>query len=324
MTTHTESKIKNIHIIINPASGKSEPILPIINETLKDSRIQWDVSVTKKDGDCERLAREWAKKKVNAILVYGGDGTIMEAVRGMLETDVPLGILPGGSGNVLATELGISKDLKEACNLIVDGPHIVRPVDIARFHKKYFITRSSLGLEAEFVKGAKRETKNRFGPLAYFLGLPHALKKSHLTRYDLMIDGKPHTVRGLTCIVTNCGGVGMGDLSLDKAINVSDGLIDVIIAKRADISAFARFFASLLKKELPHDRTLVRHFQGKDIAVIASRSQTLQCDGEVLGKGNTLTAKVIPNAIHVIVPPPVKEANEENGKNAENIGVSAT
>ena len=109
-----KKKIKNIHIIINPAAGKKEAILPIINESMKEAGIKWEVSVTKEAGDGIQMARAAVKEGVDAIAVYGGDGTLMEVISGLMGSEVPLVILPGGSANIMATELAIHKDLKEA------------------------------------------------------------------------------------------------------------------------------------------------------------------------------------------------------------------
>src|ERR1017187_9827360 len=113
-----EKKIKRIRIIINPAAGKDESILPVINTSMKEAGITWEASITHEAGDAVRFAKAAVKEKIDALAVYGGDGTLMEAISGLIGSKVPLIILPGGSANVMANELGIPKDLKEACMLI--------------------------------------------------------------------------------------------------------------------------------------------------------------------------------------------------------------
>src|SRR6185503_15125823 len=103
-------------------SGKEESILPIINTTMKEAGIKWDASITHKAGDAIELAKAAVKQDIDAIAVYGGDGTLMEVIGGLMGSEMPLIILPGGSANVMANELGIPKDLKEACTLISQGP----------------------------------------------------------------------------------------------------------------------------------------------------------------------------------------------------------
>ena len=294
-------KIKNIHIIINPASGKGESTLPIINSSMKEAGIKWEASITHQAGDAIRFAKAAAKEGIDALAVYGGDGTLMEAISGLIGSEIPLVILPGGSANVMATELGIPTDLKEACALLGHGPLETKTIDVGQFDKRYFIVRISLGFEADVVKGADRQTKNKIGIFAYFLSAVAALKKSKKAVYHLKIDGQEHEVQGLACIITNTGNLGFSKISFDKHIDVSDGFLDVVVVRKANLSLFKLMVVTLLKRERPDNLELVEHWQGKDISVTSSPKQAVQCDGEVLEK-MPLHIKVIPGAIKVLVP----------------------
>ncbi|KKT75789.1 MAG: hypothetical protein UW69_C0009G0003 [Microgenomates group bacterium GW2011_GWA2_44_7] len=296
-----EKKIKNIHIIINPAAGKNEPVLAIINKGLKDSGIRWEILITKKAGDGLQFAKVAVKEGVDAVAAYGGDGTMMEVAGGLMGTEVPLVILPGGSANVLATELNIPKDLKEAFALIHHGPHEIKAVDMAQYNHCHFITGMVLGFGADLVKGADRESKNKFGILAYFFSAAAVLQRLKLTRYDLKIDGKEYRVKGLTCLVYNVGNLGFSKISLDKHIDISDGLLDVMILKKANLSFLKLLVTTFLTRERPENYELVEHWQGKDISLSSSRKQIVQCDGEVI-EPISLHIKVIPAAIKILVP----------------------
>ncbi len=296
-----EKKIKNIHIIINPGSGKGESILPIINASMKEAGIQWEALITHKAGDATQFAKNAVKEGVDAVTVYGGDGTLMEVVRGLIGSKIPLIILPGGSANVMANELGIPKDFKEACALISIGPSEMKAIDVGQFNNRYFIVGISIGFSADLVKDANRETKNRIGILAYFFSAAAALMKMKLSNYHLKIDGNEYEVRGLTCIVTNAGNLGFTKISLDKHIDVSDGLLDVVIVRKANLSLFKLIVITLIKRERPENFELVEHWQGKEISISSGRKQVVQCDGEVIEKF-PLHIKVIPAAIRVLVP----------------------
>jgi len=104
-----EKKIKNIYIIINPAAGEEEAVLPIINTSMKEAGIAWEAFITHEAGDGIKFAQAAVKAGVDALAVYGGDGTLIEAISGLIGSEIPLAILPGGSANVAATELGIPK-----------------------------------------------------------------------------------------------------------------------------------------------------------------------------------------------------------------------
>ena len=296
-----EKKIKNIHIIINPAAGEEEAILPIINLSMKEAGITWEAFITHQAGDGIKFARAAVKEGVDALAVYGGDGTLMEAISGLIGSEIPLVILPGGSANVVATELGIPIDLKEACTLLGHGPLETKTIDVGQFDERYFITGISLGFGADLVKGADRETKNKIGILAYFLSAAAALKKTKRAIYHLKIDGQEYKLQGLTCIIANTGNLGFTKISLDKHIDISDGFLDVVILRKASLGLLKHIVVTLLKRERPHNLELVQHWQGKDISVTSTPKQTVQCDGEVLEE-MPLHIKIIPGAIKVLVP----------------------
>jgi len=98
---------RHIHVIINPAAGQAEPILNVLNSVLRPAGIRWDVCVTNEDGDARQYAQLAVTAGVDAVAVYGGDGTVTEAASGLIGSTMPLAILPGGTGNTMAIELGI-------------------------------------------------------------------------------------------------------------------------------------------------------------------------------------------------------------------------
>src|ERR1039457_6391207 len=233
-----EKKIRNIHIIINPAAGKGGSSLSIINESMKEAGIKWEAFITHQAGDAIQFAKAAVKEDVDAIAVYGGDGTLMETISGLIGSEIPLVILPGGSANVMAKELDIPTDLKEACTVLSQNPLMTKTIDVGCFNNRYFITGISIGFGADLVKGANRETKNKFGILAYFFSMAAALKKLKLVHYHLKIDGNQYEVQGLTCMVNNAGNLGFTKISLDKHIDISDGLLDVVVVRKSNLNLF--------------------------------------------------------------------------------------
>ena len=293
--------VKRIHIIINPGAGKREPVLSVVNATMKEASIRWEASITHQAGDATRFAKAAASEGIDALAVYGGDGTLKEAISGLIGSEIPLVILPGGSANVMATELGIPTDLEEACALLSHCPIRTRAIDVGQFDKRYFIVGVSLGFEADIVNGTDSETKSKIGLLAYFLSAVRALKITKKAVYHLKVDGQEYEVQGLTLLVANTGSFGFGNISLDKHIDVSDGFLDVVVLRKANLSLLRLAAVTLLKRERPDNLELVEHWQGRDISVFASPKQMIQCDGELLEK-LPLHIKVVPGAIRVVVP----------------------
>ena len=201
----------------------------------------------------------------------------------------------------MATELCIPSDLKEACRLLNAGPIETRTIDVGQFDKRYFLVGISLGFQADIVKGADRKTKNKIGILAYFLSAVRALKITRKAVYHIKIDGQEHEVQGLMCLITNTGNLGFSSISFDKHIDVSDGFLDVVVVRKANLSLFRLMVVTWLRRERPDNLELVEHWQGKEISVVSRPKQAIQCDGEVLDV-RPLHIKIIPGAIKILVP----------------------
>ena len=108
------SKPKKLHVIANPASGRRIPLLQMLNDTLRPHGINWDLSVTHKPGDGAQATKRALEDGADMIACFGGDGTVMEVTDGLMGTDVPLLVLSGGTGNLVASELGVPRDVEKA------------------------------------------------------------------------------------------------------------------------------------------------------------------------------------------------------------------
>jgi diacylglycerol kinase (ATP) len=109
---------RRIRVIINPAAGQDRPILVVLNRVFHPAGVDWDVCVTKRAGDAREYAKQAVQAGVDAVGVYGGDGTVMEVASGLIGSDIPLANFPGGTANVMSVELAIPNDLAEASALV--------------------------------------------------------------------------------------------------------------------------------------------------------------------------------------------------------------
>lgn len=290
---------KRIHVIINPAAGQPEPILHALNNVFRPARVRWDVSITQKSGDARRFAREAASAGVDVVAAYGGDGSVMEVAHGLMGSEVPMAILPGGTANLMSVELGIPRKLAEASQVACSEKSQVRMVDIGQVGERYFLLRVGIGFAAEKVRIADRELKNKYGILAYSIGALKAVKVAQTARYLITIDGKHHTTEGLTCLIDNAGNLGIAGLSASKRISVSDGLLDVIIVRDFRFSAWVAMTASVTDRQPNPD--YFHHWQGSEISITTEPPLSIQGDGEMWGQ-TPVSVKVIPQAIRVLVP----------------------
>jgi diacylglycerol kinase family enzyme len=102
-------RFRTVRIVVNPASGRDEPFLGPLNDAFHPAGISWDVRITGGAGDARRLAAEASADSVDLVAVYGGNGTVAEVVEGLMGTDTPLAILPGGTGNGAAVSAGSAR-----------------------------------------------------------------------------------------------------------------------------------------------------------------------------------------------------------------------
>ena len=297
------SKISFVQTIINPAAGRDQPILKTLNAAFTTAGVDWDVAITKKPGDGTRLAKKAVEAGADVVLVHGGDGTVMEVASGLVGSQVPLAIVPGGTANVMSHELGIPVDLVEACTLAVNPDATIRKIDMGKIKDVYFMLRAGMGFEAAMVRGADRELKDRVGLLAYALSGLQELTDPQIARYHLVLDGQNVETEGLACIVANSGNIGAAGMSLAPNIDISDGLLDVMVVTKADLPSLIALAATVVGGA-ENDAPALQHWQVKQVTISSDPPQQVQVDGEMLAQ-TPIDVQIVPEAVKVIVPPGV-------------------
>jgi YegS/Rv2252/BmrU family lipid kinase len=303
--------LRSIHLIVNPASGGERPVLKILNAALHACGLDWELFVTQGAGDAFRYAAAALEDGVDAVGVYGGDGTIMEVATALAGQATPVAILPGGTANIVAVELGIPADLAQACGLVCAADFRVRAIDVGQMGDHIFLTRVGLGLEAAVVEATNREQKDRMGWLAYALNTVREMSNPQVSRYDLTIDGARYETEGLLCLIANSGIIlanaaapGGTPVRLAPTIRVDDGLLDVVVIRPSSLGALLAMAANMVTNNAEAEPLL--HWQGREITVEAHPPQSVQLDGEVVGRA-PVAVRVRPQALHVIVPAAAKE-----------------
>jgi YegS/Rv2252/BmrU family lipid kinase len=304
------------YVIVNPAAGKDEPFLKVMNTIFNDAGWDYELKVTRKAGDARRFAAQAAENGADLVATYGGDGTVTEAASGLVGTQVPLGILPGGTSNMFSKALGIPQTFAEACSLLVSQAKACRPVHMGSIwagppHKAAaetpdvpvpafaFLQLVGVGMEARMVEGADREAKDRLGILAYGVSALQALTQPKVSRYRLELDGVVVETKGVTCLVALVGNLGISGLAeaLDTANHPDD--LAVVVLKKVDREAFIDLLATI--GGLQASMGTIKHWHAKRVRVEANPPQVAQADGEVLGD-TPVDVEIVPEPVYVIVP----------------------
>jgi YegS/Rv2252/BmrU family lipid kinase len=283
-----------IHVVVNPASGKDKPIINILNRVFNRYGVDWDVSITRKYGDATEFARRAATGGFDLVAGYGGDGTQHEIANGILGTGVVMGVLPGGTGNGFANEMGIPNTLQPAVEMLCTS-HNRRKIDVAQLDDGYFVQRLFTGIEPE--EQTSREDKDKYGTLAYLKRDINRLSEIQDIAYHLRVDDQEIDVMGHKCYVVNSAKAGTG-LSISTQFRVDDGLLDVFMLsrdKKSTNAAIARFL-NLSRKDAG-----LYYWRGKEIHIDAETSQPVWTDGEYTGR-TPVSIKVRPGMLTVAVP----------------------
>ncbi len=298
-----------VHVVINPASGKDEPILNTLNDVFHTHGVEWDVSITKKYGDANAQAKAAIEAGYDLVAGYGGDGTQHEIANAVVWASrhagrtVTMGVLPGGTGNGFARELGIPGKLRPAVELLctsratraIDVGHLVS-VGKAAVGDKYFVQRCYIGIEPEAQ--TSREDKDKYGVFAYAVNMAHQDGQAQHT-YQVSLDGEHGEVLGTKIYLVNSGRMGTG-LRITHTYAIDDGLLDCFVLDKENIdtirSSVARFVG--VDTAAAH-----RHFrQAKHIEIDVDPDQPIWTDGEYIGR-TPLVVDVLPGALSIAVLP---------------------
>lgn len=285
---------KRVHIIINPAAGKDEPILNVLNRVFHDYDFDWQINITRKAGDGTRFAQEAVASGADLVVGYGGDGTQMEVANGLIGTGVPMAIFPGGTGNSMAHALDVPGNLQGAAELVCQSSNL-RAVDLAKVGDQYFMLRANTGTEE--TDKASRESKDRFGNIAYLMEGVRIIEKIQSVHFQFTIDGEEIEAEGVSCLVFNAGTMGQY-AKLGSQIKVDDGLLDAFLLS-TKIESILAFGSNAF--DLDNRWSGLYHRQVKEITINADPPQPLWLDGEYFGQ-TPVTIEVVPGAIQVVVP----------------------
>lgn len=268
----------HIHIIINPASGQDEPILNIMNRVFEAHHANWSVSITHNFGDGKRLAQQAIENGADLIVAYGGDGTIIDVVNGVVDSPVPLAVLPGGTGNGVVKEFGIPTNLKEATEAIFT--HAIESVDVGFAQDTYYLLRLDIGIIADVVNDTTPQLKNHWGAMAYLMNTAIHVVRPKQT-YNIQLDDQEIEIDGIGCVITNGNKIGALHFGFSEDVKIDDGLLDIIVI--TDVSKVLQNAASTLIKLDDNVSVNLHHWQSRTAKVTANEPMNILADGEPTG-----------------------------------------
>ncbi|MGL5870911.1 MAG: lipid kinase [Xenococcaceae cyanobacterium] len=235
--------------------------------------------------------------RVDLVIVGGGDGTLNAAIEGVIESGLPLGILPLGTANDLARTLGIPTDLEAACRVIAAEKK--RYIDLGCVNGKYFFNVASLGLSVQITQSLNKETKRRWGVLAYAAKAAQAMWRSRPFRAQIITKDQTFSVRTIQIAVGNGRYYG-GGMAIAHNASIDDRKLDFYSLEVEHWWQILTVLPFLWQGR--HNKWLgVRTWEGQEIEIRTRKSYPINTDGEITTQ-TPAKFRVIPKALQVIVP----------------------
>jgi YegS/Rv2252/BmrU family lipid kinase len=283
-------------IILNPTAGNHETVRSC-QERVESIAGRQPIRITSYSGEAKALARRAVEEGFRRIIAAGGDGTVNQVANGVAGSNAALGILPMGTVNVFAMELGLPSHNLESCWDIIDSGNI-RLVDLPSANGKYFVQLGGIGLDAQAVKETSPAFKRSLGPLSYLISAAQIAARQPP---NLFIESQnASTCEGSFVLIGN-GRLYGGPFPFFKHAVIDDGLLDVVVFKRLGYLEIIKYLHDVVFSSdirVPE----IEYFQARSLRVNSKQDVPLELDGELAGNC-PVEFQVHEKTLHVLAPP---------------------
>ncbi|MGZ4112495.1 MAG: diacylglycerol kinase [Tumebacillaceae bacterium] len=270
-------------LIYNPSAGKEavRNQLPDLLDILEQGGLEVSTSMTHGPNEAVVAAKQASIEHFDYVLAAGGDGTINEVINGLSGMDYrpTLGILPAGTTNDLARALGVPRDLRRACDIILERNPV--PMDVGQVGDGYFINIAGCGRLTEITYEVPSKLKTHLGQLAYYVKGLEKLPRLKPIHLDIVSPHFAYEGKAMLCLIANSNSVG-GYEKLAPNASISDGKFDVIIVMPVNLPELIRLATLALRGEHTSSDRVV-YFQTDQISVHSNELVELNLDGEYGG-----------------------------------------
>lgn len=289
---------KNALVIYNPTAGRRRlRRLEAVIDGLAGLGCAHHLHHTARRGDAEDVARHAAENGYDLIVVAGGDGTVNEAANGLANavSQVPLAVVPLGTANVLAAEIGLAASPKAVLSMLAGGRR--RNIRLGQTGGRFFVLMASAGVDAAVVRGVNLAFKRRAGKLAYAVEALRQGMAYDFPTFRVTIDGVPHSARMAVACKARCYG---GPFKVAPDADLGDDKLHMVLLERGGLLALLRYGLALAVGRLwclPD----VQVVAGNAITIQGPRGSPVQTDGDLVGV-LPLTLGVSDRVIELVVP----------------------
>lgn len=293
-----ETRFRRALLIVNPGARRASRARDQALAAFKDANVVCDSVVTEAPGHATDLTRERGNS-YDAVFTLGGDGTAMEVITALADGGPPVGILPGGTGNILGRALGIPLRVDRAVRALLGGDEV--QIDLGRLHHgRHFAIGVGVGLDEAMIAGASPLMKKRIGFWAYVLSAVKASMRLQSFTVRLTVDGTVHERRASSVLIANLGSVLGGRIRFGDRIVHDDGLLHACVYSPGNFWDMLRIFGRMLMGNVQKDRCAMC-LSGREFRLETDPPRRAQADGELLDV-TPLEVTVRPNAARLLIP----------------------
>src|SRR5213083_3118022 len=287
----------NTIVIINPAAGSPETSRHW-QERVESIVRACPLRITSHPGEAEALARSAFEEGLARIVAAGGDGTVNHVANGLAGSSAALGLLPFGTVNVFAMEVGLPSNNLELCWEIINGGN-VRLVDLPSANGKHFVQLGGVGLDAQVVKETSLAFKRSFGPLSYLISAAQIAARQPP---KLFIESESTSVDEASFVLIGNGRLYGGPCPFFKHACIDDGLFDVVVFKRLGYLEIMKYLQDVIfSSEIRAPE--IEYFQTRRLRITSEQDVPLELDGELAGNC-PVEFQIQQKALHVLAPLP--------------------
>lgn len=288
--------MKKALLLINQHSRKGKNLLSQATATLQALGFELIVESSNHSHELSAIIKSY-QNLVELVIVGGGDGTLNAAIEGLIETQLPLGILPMGTANDLARTLGIPTSLSAACQVIASGK--IRRIDLGWVNGKHFFNVASLGLSVQITERLTKEVKQRWGIFAYAFTALQVIWKSRIFRAEIHANNKIYYVKTIQIAIGNGRYYG-GGMTIAQDATIDDRRLDLYSLETNNWWQIIALLPAIRQGNHAISSN-VRTLESQEIEVYTSKGLAINTDGEITTH-TPAKFRVIPKALIVIAP----------------------
>jgi diacylglycerol kinase (ATP) len=296
-----EKKRLNTYVILNPVAGMTDAQVARrrIEAAMQARQTFFEIYETCDGDDVGKIVQAASERRFERFLAVGGDGTIAAVAGSLANSDLPVGIVPAGTGNALARELHIPLDFNQALTLALDSQER-RNIDAIRVGKTCYFLNISVGFTSQTMLRVARQEKRRFGLLAYLWRGLRQILAARPQRFWLQVDGRRIASRASEVMVANAGILGLEPFHLDPAISLDDGYLDVCVVAARNLAEIQLFIFDVITRRGRLNPRFSRFKARHEITIETGQPLPVQADGEVIGM-TPVSMEIVPGAVQIIV-----------------------